>query len=60
MLAGIVTLAEAAQVQAIDAFLDAHPMEQGQQLVRQHRERMRVQAALRTRERVRLAATLVR
>jgi puromycin-sensitive aminopeptidase len=60
MLAGIVTLAEAEQVQAIDAFLDAHPMQQGQQLVRQHRERMRVQAALRTRERVRLAATLVR
>ena len=54
MLAGIVSLAETEQVAAIEAFLDAHPTEQGQLLIRQHRERMRVQAALRTRERGRL------
>jgi puromycin-sensitive aminopeptidase len=59
MLAGIVSLAEAEQVRAIDTFLDAHPTQQGQQQVRQHRERMQVQAALRTRERARLGATLV-
>jgi puromycin-sensitive aminopeptidase len=60
MLAGIVMLAEPEQVTAIERFLDAHPTKQGQLQVRQHRERLRVQAALRTRERVRLGATLVR
>ena len=54
MLSGIGALAEADQVTDIEAFLDAHPTEQGQLLIRQHRERMRVQAALRTRERARL------
>ena len=60
MLAGIASLAETEQVSAIESFLDAHPTQQGQQQVRQHRERMRVQAALRTRERVRLSAILIR
>jgi puromycin-sensitive aminopeptidase len=60
MLAGIASLAETEQVSAIESFLDAHPTQQGQQQVRQHRERMRVQAALRTRERARLSAILVR
>jgi puromycin-sensitive aminopeptidase len=60
MLAGIVTLAEPEQVTAIETFLDEHPTEQGQLLVRQHRERMRVQAALRVRERSRLGTILVR
>jgi puromycin-sensitive aminopeptidase len=57
MLAGIVWLAEPDQVAAIESFLDAHPTEQGQLLIRQHRERMRVQAALRMRERPRLGVT---
>jgi hypothetical protein len=60
MLSGIVSLAEPEQADAIDAFLDAHPTEQGQLLIRQHRERMRVQAALRVRERPRLATQLSR
>jgi hypothetical protein len=60
MLAGIGMLAEADQVSAVETFLDAHPTQQGQLAVRQHRERMRVQAALRVRERSRLATTLVR
>jgi puromycin-sensitive aminopeptidase len=60
MLAGITSLAEADQVAAIESFLDTHPTEQGQLLIRQHRERMRVQAALRARERPRLGAALGR
>jgi puromycin-sensitive aminopeptidase len=60
MLSGIVSLAEPEQADAIEAFLDAHPTEQGQLLIRQHRERMRVQAALRVLERPRLAAQLSR
>jgi hypothetical protein len=58
MLSGIVSLAEPDQVEAIESFLDTHPTEQGQLLIRQHRERMRVQAALRVRERSRLGARL--
>ena len=60
MLAGIASLAEPDQVEAIETFLDEHPTEQGQLLIRQHRERMRVQAALRTRERVRFGTQLDR
>ena len=60
MLAGIVTLAEPEQVTTIETFLDAHPTEQGQLIVRQHRERMRVQAALRVRERAPLGTIFIR
>ncbi|MEO5840017.1 MAG: M1 family aminopeptidase [Acidimicrobiales bacterium] len=60
MLAGIVMLAEPDQVSAVESFLDAHPTQQGQLAVRQHRERLHVQAALRARERSRLASTFVR
>ena len=60
MLAGIVTLAEPDQVDHIEAFLDANPPQQGQLQVRQHRERLLVQKALRIRERERLGVSLVR
>jgi aminopeptidase N len=60
MLAGIVALAEPDQVLNIEAFLDANPPEQGQLQVRQHRERLLVQAALRIRERERLGINLSR
>jgi hypothetical protein len=60
MLAGIVALAEPDQVHNIEAFLDANPPEQGQLQIRQHRERLLVQAALRIRERERLGINLVR
>ena len=42
----------------IEAFLDSHPVVQGLRQVAQHRERMRVNVALRAREADRLAATL--
>ncbi|MEO8692822.1 MAG: M1 family metallopeptidase [Acidimicrobiales bacterium] len=60
MLAGIVALAEPDQVHNIEAFLDANPPEQGQLQIRQHRERLLVQAALRIRERERLGINLIR
>ena len=60
MLSGIGALAEPDQVAAVETFLDAHPTEQGQLLIRQHRERMRVQAAFRTRERARFGAPVGR
>jgi puromycin-sensitive aminopeptidase len=60
MLAGIVALAEPDQVHNIEAFLDANPPEQGQLQVRQHRERLLVQEALRIRERERLGISLIR
>ncbi len=50
-LEGISALAEPHLVPEIEAFLDANPLPQGQTVIAQHRERMRVHLAFRQRER---------
>jgi hypothetical protein len=50
-LEGISALAEPQLVPGIEAFLDANPLPQGQTVIAQHRERMRVHLAFRVRER---------
>ena len=50
-LEGISALAEPQLVPGIETFLDANPLPQGQTVIAQHRERMRVHLAFRVRER---------
>ena len=56
LLEGISALAEPGLAADIDAFLDANPVPQGQTVIAQHRERLRVHAAFRSRERARARA----
>jgi puromycin-sensitive aminopeptidase len=56
LLEGISALAEADLAADVEAFLDAHPVPQGRTVIEQHRERLRVQLAFRTRERPNLTS----
>jgi puromycin-sensitive aminopeptidase len=58
LVGGIRTVRDATLADDIAAFLDAHPIPQGDKQVRQHVERMRVTVALARRESTRLAAAL--
>ncbi|MDW3217671.1 MAG: M1 family metallopeptidase [Acidimicrobiales bacterium] len=58
LLEGIVSLDTPAMVADVAAFLDDHPVPQGDKQVAQHRERQRINAALRDRESAPLSATL--
>ena len=51
LLEGIVAIAEPDAADDIDAFVEAHPVAQGRTVIGQHRERLRVHAAFRARER---------
>lgn len=59
MVAGIRALRDRAVAERVAAFLDEHPIPQGELQVRQHVERMWVTVALAEREAGRLAAALV-
>ena len=50
MLGGITSLSVAGLAERVEAFLDAHPVPQGARTIAQHRERLRVNLALRARE----------
>ncbi len=50
MLGGITALSEPALAARVEAFLDDHPVPQGARTISQHRERLRVNLALRARE----------
>jgi puromycin-sensitive aminopeptidase len=54
LVGGIRSLSTAELADEVDAFLDAHPIPQGTLTVAQHRERMRINVALRAREGKRL------
>ncbi|GJM37799.1 MAG: aminopeptidase [Acidimicrobiales bacterium] len=58
LLEGIVSLDTAPMVTEVAAFLDTHPVPQGEKQIAQHRERQRINAALRDRESARFSATL--
>ncbi|MGH9183016.1 MAG: M1 family metallopeptidase [Acidimicrobiales bacterium] len=58
MLGGITALSTPELAAVVEAFLDRHPVPQGARTVAQHRERLRVNVALRAREAGRLAASL--
>ncbi len=50
MLAGVRTLDRPDLAAEVEAFLDAHPVPQGEKAIRQHREKLAVNVALRQRE----------
>ena len=50
MLGGITSLSAVGLTERVEAFLDAHPVPQGARTIAQHRERLRVNLALRARE----------
>jgi puromycin-sensitive aminopeptidase len=58
MLEGIRVVTSAELAEGIDAFLETHPVPQGEKQIEQHRERMWVSVALRDREAQRLADVL--
>ncbi|HVL03505.1 MAG TPA: M1 family metallopeptidase, partial [Acidimicrobiales bacterium] len=60
MLGGITALSTPELATRVEAFLDEHPVPQGAQTVAQHRERLRVNVALRAREGQRVAEWLER
>ncbi len=55
MLGGITALADPELAGRVEAFLDDHPVPQGARTIAQHRERLRVNLALRSREVERVA-----
>jgi len=55
MVTGVRTFTDPALARRVEAFLDEHPVPQGDKQVAQHRERMRVNVAVRERESARLA-----
>ncbi len=60
MLGGIVALDRQDLADAVDAWLDAHPIPQGELAIRQHRERMRVNVVHRERSAPALEDALLR
>jgi hypothetical protein len=58
MLAGVRALDRPALGVEVEAFLDAHPVPQATKAIEQHRERLRVNIALRQRDAADLAAHL--
>ncbi|CAN5147389.1 M1 family metallopeptidase [soil metagenome] len=60
MLGGITALSRVELVERVEAFLDEHPVPQGARTIAQHRERLRVNVALRARETERVAEWLGR
>ena len=58
MLGGITALSTPEQAERVEAFLDDHPVPQGARTITQHRERLRVNVALRARESGRVAEWL--
>ncbi|HEV2809924.1 MAG TPA: M1 family aminopeptidase [Acidimicrobiales bacterium] len=60
MLGGITALSTPELAARVEAFLDQHPVPQGPQTIAQHRERLRVNVALRAREGQRLGEWLER